>query len=189
MGVFILIFLTSYFFPREYCSFSVLQHCGWSTTSLFSVEGRLAHFSAWTQRNIWLPRHTFMTYWSVGNYILPLWLFDLRLLPRPLFVQFQPIYTICNLDVCLLIRLGPLELFYVHFLTRFPLLSFLFVCLFLSTLYKYIYIWSAYDKFPDFFRMAFKIVVDSWKFSMLLLYILWHDWPSFMISSSNEQLQ
>ena len=36
---------------------------------------------------------------------------------------------------------------------------------------------------------AFKIVVDSWKFSMLLLYILWDDWPIFMISDSNEQLQ
>ena len=36
---------------------------------------------------------------------------------------------------------------------------------------------------------AFKIVVDSWKFTMLLLYILWDDWPIFMISGSNEQLQ
>ena len=40
-----------------------------------------------------------------------------------------------------------------------------------------------------FFVWAFKIVVDSWTFSMLLLYILWDDWPIFMISSSNEQLQ
>ena len=40
-----------------------------------------------------------------------------------------------------------------------------------------------------FFVCAFKIVVDSWKFTMLLLYILWDDWPIFMISSSNEQLQ
>ena len=40
-----------------------------------------------------------------------------------------------------------------------------------------------------FFVPAFKIVVDSWKFSMLLLYILWDDWPIFMISGSNEQLQ
>ena len=36
---------------------------------------------------------------------------------------------------------------------------------------------------------AFKFVVDSWKFCMLLLYILWDDWPNFMISASNEQLQ
>ena len=43
--------------------------------------------------------------------------------------------------------------------------------------------------FQTFFVQAFKIVVDSWKFSMLLLYILWDDWPNFMISCSNEQLQ
>ena len=48
---------------------------------------------------------------------------------------------------------------------------------------------GAYDKFPDFFRMTFKIVIDSWKFSILLLYILWDDWPIFMISRSNEHLQ
>ena len=62
-------------------------------------------------------------------------------------------------------------------------------------IYIYIYIYThthtqgAYDKFPDFFICAFKIVLDSWKFSMLLLYILWNDWPIFMISASNEQLQ
>ena len=33
------------------------------------------------------------------------------------------------------------------------------------------------------------IVVDSWKFSMLSLYILWDNWPILMISGSNEQLQ
>ena len=43
--------------------------------------------------------------------------------------------------------------------------------------------------FQTFFVWAFKIVVDSWKFSMLLLYILWVDWLIFMISGSNEQLQ
>ena len=43
--------------------------------------------------------------------------------------------------------------------------------------------------FQTFFVQAFKIVVDSWKFSMLLLYILWDDWPIFMISGLNEQLQ
>ena len=42
--------------------------------------------------------------------------------------------------------------------------------------------------FQTLFVWAFKIV-DSWKFSMLLLYILWDDWPIFMISASNEQLQ
>ena len=48
---------------------------------------------------------------------------------------------------------------------------------------------SAFNKFPDFFVQAFKIVVDSSKFSILLLYILWDDRPIFMISGSNEQLQ
>ena len=48
---------------------------------------------------------------------------------------------------------------------------------------------GAFNKFPDFFVQAFKIVIDSWKLSMLLLYILWDDWPIFMISALNEQLQ
>ena len=48
---------------------------------------------------------------------------------------------------------------------------------------------GAFNKFPDFFVQAFKIVVDSWKFSMLLLYILWDNWPIFRISGSKEQLQ
>ena len=43
--------------------------------------------------------------------------------------------------------------------------------------------------FQTFFVQAFKIVVDSWKFTMLLLYILWDDWPIFIISGSNQQLQ
>ena len=47
----------------------------------------------------------------------------------------------------------------------------------------------SFNKFPDFFIQAFKIVVDSWKSSKLLLYSLWDDGPIFMISGSNEQLQ
>ena len=43
--------------------------------------------------------------------------------------------------------------------------------------------------FQKFFVWAFRIVVDSWKFTILLLYILWDDWPVFMISASNEKLQ
>ena len=50
-------------------------------------------------------------------------------------------------------------------------------------------IYGTFNKFPDFFVQAFKIVVDSWKVSMLLLYILCDDWPIFIISRSNEQLQ
>ena len=60
---------------------------------------------------------------------------------------------------------------------------------FAKSCYIYIYIYSAFNRFPDFFAQEFKIVVDSWKFTMLLLYILWDDWPNFMISGSNEQLQ
>ena len=43
--------------------------------------------------------------------------------------------------------------------------------------------------FQTFFVWAFKIVVDSWKLSILLLYILWDDWQIFMISGANQQLQ
>ena len=48
---------------------------------------------------------------------------------------------------------------------------------------------GAFNKIPDFFVQPFKIVGDSWKFSMLLLYIIWDDRPIFMISGLNEQLQ
>ena len=48
---------------------------------------------------------------------------------------------------------------------------------------------GAFNRLLDFFVQAFKIVVESWKLSMLLLYILWDDWPISMISGSNEQLQ
>ena len=48
---------------------------------------------------------------------------------------------------------------------------------------------GAFTKFPDFFLQAVKIVLDSWKFTMLLLYILWDYWLIFMISGSNDQLQ
>ena len=54
---------------------------------------------------------------------------------------------------------------------------------------SHVYIRGAFNKFPDFFVQAFKIVVDSWKFTILLLYILWDDWPIFIIPASNKQLQ
>ena len=54
----------------------------------------------------------------------------------------------------------------------------------------YIYIYVVYSiGFQTIFVQAFKIVVDSWKFSILLLYILWDDWPILMISGTNEHLQ
>ena len=43
--------------------------------------------------------------------------------------------------------------------------------------------------FQTFFVRAFKIVVGSWKFTILLLYILWDDRLIFMISGSKEHLQ
>ena len=43
--------------------------------------------------------------------------------------------------------------------------------------------------FQIFFFQALKFFVDIWKFSVLLLYVLWDDWPIFMISGSKEQLQ
>ena len=43
--------------------------------------------------------------------------------------------------------------------------------------------------FQTFLFEVFKIVVVSWKFTMLLLYILWDDWPVFMFSRSNKQLR
>ena len=43
--------------------------------------------------------------------------------------------------------------------------------------------------FQTFFVQAFEIGIDSWKFSTLLLYILWDDWPILMIPGSHEQLK
>ena len=43
--------------------------------------------------------------------------------------------------------------------------------------------------FQTFFVKTFNIIIDSWKLGMLLLSIIWDDWPIFMISASNEQLQ
>ena len=66
---------------------------------------------------------------------------------------------------------------------------YIYVCVCMCVyIYIYIYICGAFNKFPDFFVQAFKIVIDSWKFSILLLDILWDDWPIFMITDSNEQL-
>ena len=45
---------------------------------------------------------------------------------------------------------------------------------------------GAFNRFPDFFVQAFKIVVDSWEFSILLLYISWDDLPISLILGINE---
>ena len=43
--------------------------------------------------------------------------------------------------------------------------------------------------FQTIFVQAFKIVVHSWKFSILSKSILWDHWLIFIVSGSNEQLQ
>ena len=43
--------------------------------------------------------------------------------------------------------------------------------------------------FQTFFVQSFKIVVDSWKSIILLQDILWDEWPIFMTSALNEQVQ
>ena len=73
-------------------------------------------------------------------------------------------------------------------ITFIPRQSFLYIYL-LSSVYAYRFIRGTFNKLPDFFVQAFKSVVDLWKLSILLLYILCDDWPIFMISGSNEQLQ
>ena len=56
--------------------------------------------------------------------------------------------------------------------------------------YIYIYIYEGHMiSFQTFFVWAFKIVLYSWTFTRLLLYILWDDRPIFMISASKEHLQ
>ena len=43
----------------------------------------------------------------------------------------------------------------------------------------------SFQEVSRLFVQAFEIGVDSQKFTMLLLYILWDDWPIFMMSGSN----
>ena len=55
-------------------------------------------------------------------------------------------------------------------------------------IYIYIYIYVvhliSFQTILSACTKALRIVIDSWKFSILLLYILWDDWPTFMISGS-----
>ena len=54
-------------------------------------------------------------------------------------------------------------------------------CLLINFIEKLI-ITGTFNKFPDFFVRSFKIIVDSWKFTILLLYSLRDDWPIFDFS-------
>ena len=49
--------------------------------------------------------------------------------------------------------------------------------------------WWCLQQVSRLFGTGIYNVVDSLKLSMLLLYIIWDDWPIFMISGSNEHLQ
>ena len=61
----------------------------------------------------------------------------------------------------------------------------IFTMIFVSWILRMSKILGAFNKFPDIFVQVSKIVVDSWNFSMLLLNILWDDWPR----GANEQLK
>ena len=93
--------------------------------------------------------------------------------------------TVIDLVISSLLTLSPphtgpsLFLWLSYLLPRFYFLS-IFIQPFLNYVVHSII-------FKTIFVQAFKIVEDTWKFIMLLLYILWDNWP--MISGSNEQLQ
>ena len=63
-----------------------------------------------------------------------------------------------------------------------------FFLFYIKDIYIYIYLVPSIG-FQTIFVQAFEIVIDSLQFIMLLLYILWKDWPILMISASDEQLQ
>ena len=88
--------------------------------------------------------------------------------------QRQPFAGWCSLPI-----LGPIDTWKIYW----------YIYVYIYNIYIYIYIRGACDYFPDFFRMGIYIVVDSWTFSKLLLYVYTDDWPIFRISASNQQLQ
>ena len=79
--------------------------------------------------------------------------------------------------------------FVFYFVLTYVFTSTYFVCLSVYTFTNiHTYMVNSIS-FQTFFVRAFKIVLDTWKFSRLLLYILWDDWRIIMISRSNEQRQ
>ena len=76
---------------------------------------------------------------------------------------------------------------------------YIYIYIYILYIYIYIYYWKQLltdvknvvtsISFQPFFVQTFKIIIDSWKFSMILLYILCDYWVTFMISGSNQQLQ
>ena len=64
------------------------------------------------------------------------------------------------------------------------LCMYMYMCMYMRVCMYVVYSISCHP----FFVQEFKTDVDSWKFSILLLYKLWDDWSIFMIWGSNEQL-
>ena len=60
---------------------------------------------------------------------------------------------------------------------------------YINLIYIYIYIYIMPSISGQTFLYRFKIVVDAWKFSIWLHYLLWDGWTIFMIPCLNEQLQ
>ena len=108
-------------------------------------------------------------------------------LPIRLFDVISTLYgwgwSLTPLQRCSLCILLPMRLDLVWFYGISTIVGYL-----MPNPFLYIYMVPSIS-FQTFLIQAFKIVIDSWKFSMLLLYILWDDWPIFMISGSNEQLE
>ena len=140
-----------------------------------------------------LTQHTQSSYFSDWPHI-----FSLVLCVSPIYKYLQKAFLSSSRDI------NWTNIFYIFWCTCttatswinppypiFPIFHTAVLLLFRKTscIYLSIYLCGTFNKFPYFFVQAFKIVVDSWKFSILLLYILWDDWPIFMISGSNEQLQ
>ena len=83
--------------------------------------------------------------------------------------------SVC-LSVCLTLSLSHSQT-HTHTHTHTYIYIYIYIC---------IYIYEVHTvSFQTFFVWAFKIGVDSWKFGMLLIYILWDDRSIFRISGSN----
>ena len=97
-------------------------------------------------------------------------------------LRFLSIHFSCHLTIQPFGCVVSVLIFTRNVLSRSNLVSLYFLLLIGSWNILFgVYCWilsalrGAFNKFPDCFVLAFKIVVDSWKFITLLLYILWYD--------------
>ena len=79
-----------------------------------------------------------------------------------------------------------MSLYFISHYIYIYIFIYIYVCVCVCV---WVVIRGAFNRLTYFFVQGFKIVVDSWEFSMLLLSIWWDDWPIFMITRSNEQLE